>query len=289
MQPRLMNFTLAAVTSVAMLLSFTNASAHPYEDPKKRDLVSTENPKELQEIEIQEKLGAQLDTSVMVRSEQGQVVPLSTYFSSGKPVIFSLVYYSCPGLCNFHLNGLFEALKNLEWNPGRDFEVVALSFDHRETPDTGAAKKRSYMEMYARGSVVESGIHFLTADEAAIKKITEQVGFRYKWNEESKEWGHSSAAIFVSPDGKLTRYLHGIMFEAKNIKLALSEGGQGKIGSFVDQVVWRCFKWDPKKSVYTFYAFRLMQLGGFLMILVMAALLIPNWIRSRRLERGRIG
>ncbi len=287
MQSRLKMITAASITLIALLLSFQAASAHtpsPYGNPDKEGLSSSEKPRELKDIGIEEKLGTKVDLGLTVNNEQGQPVLLSTYFSSNKPVIFSLVYYSCPGLCNFHLNGLFEGLKNVDWNPGRDFEVVALSFDHRENAEMAAEKKKNYIEMYGRGSVVESGIHFLTASEDTIQKIASQVGFKYKWNNEANEWAHASAAIVVSPEGKISRYLHGIMFDAKDIRLALTEGGQGKIGTFVDQMIWYCFKYDPKKSKYTLYAFRLVQAGGLLMVLVLAALVIPNWVRSRRLN-----
>lgn len=250
-------------------------------DPKARQsLTSTEKPPGTEGIGIEEKLGDQLDLQTLVRNEHGLAVPLKSFFSTGKPVIFSLVYYSCPGLCNFHLNGLIDSLKKLDWTAGREFELVVLSFDPKEDSSLGVEKKKSYMGVYNRPDA-ESGVHFLTASAESIGKLTSQVGFRYKWNEQAQEWAHASAAIVVSPDGKITRYLHGIIFDTKDVRLALTEGGQGKVGSFIDQMIWYCFKYDPQKSKYSFYAFRLVQLGGGLIVLVLATLLYMQWGRRR--------
>lgn len=252
-------------------------------------LVSTEKPREVEGMGITEKLGTQLDLDLMINNELGEAKPLKTYFHSGRPVIFSLVYYSCPGLCNFHLNGVFEALQKIDWMPGRDFDVVAMSFDPEENAELAKAKKESYLDIYKRPGA-ESGIHFVTGSAETIRKVTEQVGFQYKWNESAKEWAHASAAIIVSPTGKVTRYLHGIMFDPKDMRLAISEGGEGKVGTIIDQMIWYCFKYDPTKSKYTLYAFRLMQVGGGLMILVLAAFLIPHWRREKALmERRNFG
>ncbi len=240
----------------------------------------TEKIRNAEKMGIQEKLGVELDLSLPLVNEKGESVVLGSFFNSQKPVILSLVYYTCPGLCNFHLNGVFEALKKVDWNPGEKFEIVAISFDAKEGPDVAKAKKQSYVDLYGRPAAA-AGIHFLTANQETIAAITKKVGFNYKWDEPSKQWAHSSAAILVSPQGKITRYLHGIMFEPKDLRLALTEASDGKIGSFVDQMIWYCFMYDPQLSKYTFYAFRLVQLGGVLVVMFLMALVIPHLWRSR--------
>lgn len=244
-----------------------------------------EKVRDAEKMGIQEKLGVDLDLNLPVTNEKGEQVLLGSFFHSHKPVILSLVYYNCPGLCNFHLNGVFEALKQVDWNPGDKFDLIALSFDSKEKSDVALPKKQNYMELYGRPKTA-SGIHFLTADESTIAAITKKVGFNYKWDEPSKQWAHSSAAIMVSPQGRITRYLHGIMFEPKDIRLALTEAADGKIGTFVDQMIWYCFMYDPKLSKYTFYAFRLVQLGGLLIIMFLMALVIPHLWRSREPRRS---
>lgn len=240
-----------------------------------------EQIRDAEKMGIQEKLGVDLDLTLPLKNEKGESVLLGDYFKSHKPVILSLVYYTCPGLCNFHLNGLFDGLKGVDWNPGDKFEVVAVSFDPKEGPEVAGPKKQNYLEMYGRPQAA-AGLHFLTADQETIAALTKKVGFNYKWDEPSKQWAHSSAAILVSPEGKITRYLHGIMFEPKDLRLALTEATDGKIGSFVDQMIWYCFMYDPKLSKYTIYAFRLVQMGGLLVVMFLMALVIPHWWRSRQ-------
>ena len=245
------------------------------------NMTSNERPAEFADVGIKEKLGESLNLDEIVTDENGKRLPLRSFFSPHKPVILSPVYFSCPGLCNFHLNGLTDGLKQIDWSPGQKFQVLALSFDPKETPDLAKKKKDSYMKTYDRAGT-EEGWHFLTADEATLKRITQSVGFQYRWDEEQKQWAHASAAILLTPEGKIARYLHGIMFDAPTLKMGLNEAGDGKVGTFVDQMIWFCFHYDPHQSKYTLYAFRLVQLGGGLMILLLGLLLLPNWLRARR-------
>lgn len=250
-------------------------------DGKPQPLTAAEKPKEFEGIGITERLGEQVDLNTIVQNEKGESLPLKSYFNGHQPVILSLVYYSCPGLCNFHLNGVVDTLKAMDWNVGEKFQMIALSFDSKEKSELAQTKKKSYLEIYGRPGT-DSGWHFLTADENAIKTVTENVGFKFRWNETQKEWAHASAAIMLTPDGKISRYLHGIAFDAKDFKLALGEASSGKIGSIAEKLIWYCFKYDPQQSKYTLYAFRLVQLGGGIFILILGALLLPNWLRARK-------
>ncbi len=247
-------------------------------EPEKASAVM---PEELKDVGIEEKIGQKIDLSAQVTTEEGQVVPLSIFFKAHHPVIFSPVYFSCPGLCNFHLNGLTDTLKSVDWSPGKQFEVVALSFDSREKPDLAAKKKQSYLSSYQRLGT-EAGWHFLTADQATITKLTEQVGFKYKWNEKVKEWSHASAAIVIAPDGTIARYLHGIQFEARDVKLALNEAAEGKVGNIVDSVMLYCFKYNRHESKYGLQVFRVMQVGAAATALLLGLWLLPILIRAKR-------
>jgi protein SCO1/2 len=247
-------------------------------DGQPQPLASQERPKEFQDIGITEKLGGVIDRSLPVINEKGESVTLEQ-ITQGQPFLLSLVYFSCPSLCNLHLNGVFEGLKDMDTKPGKDFQVVALSFDEKENAKLALAKKENYLKQYGMS---EKGIHFVTASAATIKRVSDETGFKFKWNEDIKEWAHASAAILVTKDFTISRYLHGVVFESKQLKLALLEAGRGKIGNIVDKVIWFCFRYDPHQSKYTLYAFRLVQLGGALMVLVLAAWLIPVWVRNRR-------
>lgn len=271
--------------SLLFCLSFVTAAlAHKEPFKGSKDfLTSTDKPKDFEDIGITEHLGEKLDLNLTFKDENGADVRLGQYFDGHHPAMISLVYYSCPGLCNLHLNGVVDTLKEMDWSPGQKFQVIAISFDAKEKSDVAAGKKASYMKVYNRAGT-ENGFHFLTADQATIDKITGQIGFKYKWNEEAKDWSHASAAVVSTPDGKIARYLHGIMFEPKTMKLALNEATEGRIGSLVDKMIWYCFRYDPHQSKYTLYAFRLVQLGGVLMILLLAVWLLPVWIRSRKVR-----
>ena len=242
---------------------------------------SSEMPEELAGVKIEEKIGQYLDLTQKVTTEKGELVPLSSFFSAHKPVIFSPVYFNCPGLCNFHLNGLTETLKSVDWSPGNQFQIVAFSFDSREKSDVAAKKKENYLKVYDRAGS-ENGWHFVTADEPTIKTIMNQIGFSYSWNEKVGEWSHASAAIVVAPDGKISRYLHGIQFEPRDVKLALNEAADGKVGNIVDSVMLYCFKYDRHQSKYGLQVYRVMQLAGALTIAILALWLIPVMIRAKR-------
>jgi protein SCO1/2 len=254
-------------------------------DGKVAPTVSSERPEILQGVGIDEQMGKNLDLNLMFKDENGKTVALGSFYDGKTPVMISPVYYSCPGLCNFHLNGMVDALKNVDWPIGGKFKMLAISFDPKEGPDLAAKKKATYIKLYGKPEAAE-GWHFLTADAATITTFMKSVGFNYRWNPEVKEWAHTSAAIVTSPQGKITRYLPGIMFEPKDIKLALNEATSGKIGTFVDSLVLYCFKYDPHQSKYTLYAFNVMKMGGGLMVLLLGLWLIPVWVRSRREGNG---
>lgn len=275
-------------TLVAILMFALNSwgqvkapSGLPAYTGKKVETNSATVPQELEGVGIKENLGQKIDLSLQVRDESGQLRPLKDFFHSKKPVMLSPVYFNCPGLCNFHFNGVIEALQKVDWNPGEKFEVVAFSFDSKEGSDLAQKKKDNYMKMFGRVGT-EAGFHFLSADEVTIKKLTESLGFKFKWNPLSNEWSHASAAIVLTPDGTISRYLHGIEFDPKDMKLALNEASSGHIGNLIDSVVLFCFKYDEHKSKYGLQVFRVVQLGGLVTVGILAVWLLPVLIRARR-------
>lgn len=243
--------------------------------------VSDERPSELEGVQIEEKLGQVLSRDISFLNEKGEAVTLGHFFDIGNPIIISPVYFNCPGLCNFHLNGLMDALKALDWNAGEKYVLLAISFDSKETPTLAQAKKDSYMKVYERRGT-EDGFHFLTANEENVQKFISSVGFKMKWLEDRQEWSHGSAAIVVNPEGKITRYLPGILFEARDVRLALNESMAGKVGNFVDALVLYCFHYNPSKGKYSPYVFNIMKLGALLTVLILMIWLIPFWLRTRR-------
>lgn len=254
-------------------------------DGKAMSTTSDAVPEEIKNVGIDEKIGQHIDLNLQVTDETGKVVPLSSFFHPHKPVLLSPIYYNCPGLCSFHFNGVIDSLKKIDWNPGDKFQVLAFSFDASENaPDKaglGAKKKANYMKVYGRPGT-ENGFHFVTADQATVDKLMSSVGFRYKWNEKAGEWAHVSAAIMISPDGKIARYLHGIEFNPQDMKFALNETANGKVGNIVDSVLLFCFKFDQHQSKYGLQVFRVMQIAGGFMILLLAIWLLPVLFKARR-------
>jgi protein SCO1 len=237
-------------------------------------------PTELQEIGIDENVGQKIDLTLPFRDETGQNVTLKNYFDGQKPVLLYLVYYGCPNLCTMVLNGGIESMKGITWNPGENYEVVAISIDSREKPELAREKKAAYLKEFGRPETGK-GWHFLTGDEPSVAAITKQIGFRYKWDEESQQFAHGSAIFVLTPEGKISRYLFGIQYPPRDLKFAMLEASQGKTGSFMDRIVLFCFRYDASTKKYVLLAERIMTAGGALTLLVMGFIFSRFWKHER--------
>ncbi len=246
---------------------------------------ANETPANLKDIGIEPHLGEKLNLDLPFVDHDGRAVTLRELMRDGKPILLSLAYYSCPSLCNFHLNGLNDAFKQLEKPIGAEFKLVVMSFDPREKPALAKAKRANYLKEYARPDG-DAGWYFLTGEQSSIDPMTKAIGFNYRWDEEQKQYAHASAAYAIALDGTITRYLFGISFEPKTIRLSMLEASKGQIGSIVDKLILYCFHFDPKASKYTLAAFNLMRAGGVIIVLVLGMFLFPFWIRHRRLKSG---
>ncbi len=241
-----------------------------------------ELPNAIEGVGIDEKLNTQLPDVTLV-NEQGNSVKISDYYSNSKPVILSLVYFSCPSLCNLHLKGVFDVFKELSLTPGKDFEFLAVTIDSKEDHDLAAAKKDTYVtEFLSDKADMDSGIHFLTGTEENISKLAKTVGFNYKWNAEANEWAHASAAIISTPQGVISRYLHGVFFEPKTFRLSVVEASKGMIGSITDNFALFCFRYDPKTNKYAFYIMNILRGLAGLVLALLLAWLVPFWLRSKK-------
>ena len=245
-------------------------SSRPYERRAPNGL-----PKALNGVGIDQKLNEQLPLDLGFRDETGKDVKLGEYFGK-KPVLLSLVYYQCPMLCNQVLNGMVTAFKVMAFKPGDEFEVVTVSFDPRETPEVAAAKKKTYIDYLpeAKRSGAASGWHFLTGDEASIKRITDAVGFRYHFDEATNQFAHASGVFVATPQGKLARYFYGIEYAPRDLRLGLIEAAENKIGSPVDQLLLYCFHYDPETGKYGAAVMNLMRMGGVVTVLAIVGLLL---------------
>lgn len=230
-------------------------------------------PPELEGIGVLENLGHPIPLDLVFKDEQGKEVKLQDYFKPNRPVIITMVYYECPNLCGFLLNGFTDSLKEFPWSPGKEFEVLTISINPTEGPELAQGKKDSVLKAYGRAGV-ENGWHFLTGNEEASKKLSEALGFKYRYDAEEKQYAHSAAIFVITPDGKISRYLYGIQFPVRDLKFSLIEATQGKIGSVVDKLLMFCYHYDPKGRKYALMATNLMKIGGAVMVLFMAIFLI---------------
>ena len=245
--------------------------------------VSNGLPDTLQTVGIEQRLGESLPLDVKYRTEDGKDVALGEFLKSGRPAILALVYYECPMLCNQVLNGLTGSLKGISLDPGKDYDVIAISFDARENekPGLSANKRQSYIERFGRKGT-ESGWHFLTGDQAAIDAVTKAVGFKYEWDKRSNQFAHASGVMIVTPEGKLSHYFYGIDYSPKDVKLGLIEAGDKKIGSVSDKLLLYCYHYDPSTGKYGFQVLSAMRIGGIVTLLGMGAMGFVFWRRNRK-------
>lgn len=243
-----------------------------------------ETPRELEGVTIEEHLGAQVPIrSLSFRNEWGEQKPLETYFKQGRPVLLALVYYECPQLCNLLLSGLVDSLKGLAWVPGREFELVAVSIDPKETPEIAHKKKAQYLEVYGKKDS-EAGWHFLTGNQNDISALANAVGFRYRYDERAKQFAHPAVITLLSPEGKITRYLYGIHFKAQNLKLGLLDASQGRQGSVGEKLLLSCFHFDPSRNSYTLRMWRVVQVVLTIQVLVLAVGLTFLWRKEKKVS-----
>ena len=229
-------------------------------------------PAILRNVGIDQKLNQQVPLDIPFRDESGNTVHLGDYFGQ-KPVILSLVYYDCPMLCTTSLNGLDQSLKEIKFNLGADFNVVTVSFDPTEQPSLANAKKAIYVGIYGRPGAA-AGWHFLTGDQASIQRLTQAVGFRYNYDPTIKQFIHATGIIVLTPQGKIARYFYGIQYPAGNVRLALVEASQGKIGNPVDEVLLYCCEYDPMTGKYSLIISRVLQVGAAITILSLGTVML---------------
>ncbi len=276
-----------AITAVGQKNEHYNS---PLYSPRKYDPAQqTANgiPEPLKKVGIEQKLGEQLPLETKFKDENGNIVALGDYFKSGRPVIVTLVYYDCPMLCNQVLNGLTGSLKGISLDAGKDFDVVAISFDAKEfdKPELARNKKASYMERYGRPGT-EQGFHFLTGEQASIDAVTNAVGFTYEWDDASEQFAHASGIMIATPQGTLSKYFYGIDYAPRDVRLGLVESAENKVGGVTDQLLLYCFHYDPSTGKYGLAVLRILRGAAVATLLGMAAMGFVFWRRNKRKSDG---
>ncbi|MEE9391976.1 MAG: SCO family protein [Planctomycetota bacterium] len=233
-------------------------------------------------VGIDERLNAQVPLDLEFSDEHGNHVALSKFFKGSRPVILTLNYAGCPMLCGKQLNGLVDVLKEMKMTPGVEFELITISIDPKETPADAQRKKREFVKRMGKPAAA-SGWHFLTGSKSRIKRLADSVGFGFKFDKESDEFIHVAAFMVLTPDGKISRYVYGVLFPERTMRFTLIEASGGRVGDAFDKVLFYCFLgYDPDSNSYAPVAMKIMRTGGMITLLGLGTFLSILWWRERK-------
>jgi protein SCO1 len=244
-------------------------------------------PPGLKNVGIEQHLDEQIPAALTFRDETGKAVQLGGYFGK-KPMILNLVYYQCPMLCGEVLSGLESALRVLKFDVGKEFDVLTVSFDPKETPEMAVAKKAEYLKRYGRSGAAQ-GWHFLTGPAASIDALTKAAGFQYQYDPKIGQFAHATAIMVLTPEGKIAQYYYGVEFAPKDLRLGLIQASQNKIGTVVDQVLLYCYHYDPDTGKYGAIISRILQLAAGVTVLILGTFLVVMFRLGSSADHSRAG
>jgi protein SCO1 len=236
-------------------------------------------PTLLQDIGLDQRLNETVPLKLKFRDEHGREVLLGDYFGR-RPVILTLVYYECPMLCTQVLNGMVSALGVLTFDVGREFDVIAVSINPKETPGLAAQKKQAYLERYQRPQTA-AGWHFLTGKEENIKRLAAAVGFRYAFDEKIQQYAHGAGIEVLTPRGVLSKYFYGIEFSPRDLKFGVMEASEERIGTAIDNALLLCYHYDPATGTYGAAAIEAVRIGGVATLLAIGSFLFVSLRKER--------
>ena len=241
-------------------------------------------PAILHEVSISQRLNEQVPPAIAFSDENGNTVHLGDYFGK-RPIVLSLVYFDCPALCTEVLNGELRTMKAIPFDMGKDFDVVTVSFEPKDTPALAKAKRDVYAGQYGRPGARENW-HFLTGDPQSINALTQAVGFHYAYDSSSRQYAHAAAIMILTPDGRLARYFYGVQYPARDLRLGLVEASQGKIGSPTDHALLFCYQYDPITGKYGLVVMNVVRAGGALTVLALGIFMFVMFRRDRKYPDG---
>jgi len=235
------------------------------------------------DIKFDQRLDNQIELSNTFRDESGATVPLSKYFDGKKPVVLVMPFYKCPGVCSAMLDGMvnsFSDPKN-KFKIGRDFQAVTVSINPKEDAALATAKKKEYLSLLGIPGA-ENGWHFLTGDEANIRKLADEIGYIYKYNVATDNYAHASGIVVITPNGRVSHCFYGVEYPAGQMKLALTEAGEGKIGTPVDQIILACYHTDPSTGRYGPAIFKIIQIACFSTVFLLGLFIVPAFLKDAK-------
>lgn len=241
---------------------------------------ANQKPSILDHVGIDQHLNQQIPLDLSFVDEDGKAVQLRQYFGH-RPVIMTMVYFTCPMLCSEVLSGLTFTMNGMSsFNVGREFDIVIVSFDPRDTPQAAKENKERYLKMYRRAGS-QNGWHFLTGKKEQIDALAQALGFRYAWDPDNQQYAHASGIMLLTPEGHIAQYYYGIDYDPQNIHLGLVEASKGKIGSIVDQIVLYCYHYDPRQGRYGAAIFNILRITAATAVLVLGGLILVMVRRER--------
>jgi protein SCO1/2 len=274
--------TLAAIVAAAAPAGAQMTGGGPGGYKREAGMSSSSIPAPLREIGFDQHIGDPVPLDTTLRDESGKAVRLGDYFGT-RPVVMVFAYYDCPMLCTQVISGLTSALRTISLEPGRDFEIVTVSFDPRDTPRAAAEKKAIFVERYKREGA-EGAWHFLSGEQPSIERLTKAAGFRYVWDAQTRQFAHPTGVIVLTPDGRLAKYLFGIEYGPRDLRFAIVEASNGRVGTAVDALLLYCYHYDPMTGRYGLVVMRMMRIAGAATVLALGAFIFVMVRRERHAD-----
>ncbi len=281
--PTLRTTFLALLVLIAL---GAGGTAHAQSWQEKSAPLPNTKPVELEGVDIVEHLSGPLPKDAVFRDAQGGTVHLGDYFDGKRPAVFVFAYHTCPMLCSLVLDATVRALNDVQWTVGDQFDVISISIDPKDTPETATKKRAQVVAAYPRAKGSTRGWHFLVGDEEDIRKVTDAVGFEYHYDARQQQYAHPAAIYLLTPEGHIARYLYGIQYSANDVRLGLLEASEGRSISTTERVLLYCYHYDPQGKRYALVAMNVMRLGGVVTLVLIGGFLTIMWARERRHRRA---
>lgn len=280
---------LSAALALGLVLCGGTARAQAWKDVQDAPTVPQNvTPPMLQGVDLVEHLGDALPAGATFRDSDGKAVKLGDYFDGKRPTLFVFAYHTCPMLCSLVLDATVKSLNDVAWTVGDQFDVVSLSIDPKDTPESATKKRAQVVASYPRAKGDTRGWHFLTGEESQIRKVTDAIGFKYNYDPQQKQYAHPAAIYLLTPEGHLARYLYGIQYPPGDVRLGLLEASEGRSVSTTERILLFCYHYDPQGKRYSLVAMNVMRLGGAVTLVLFGTFLSIMWARERRKRRNPV-
>ncbi|HEX8789462.1 MAG TPA: SCO family protein [Polyangiaceae bacterium] len=285
--PRVAPTTVSAAALASCLLVGAGEARAQQWTQQSDQPVENATPPILTGVDIVENLGGALPRDATFRDTEGKTVRLGDFFDGKRPTLFVFAYHTCPMLCSLVLDATVKSLNDVAWSVGDQFDVVSVSIDPKDTPETATKKRAQVVDSYPRAHGNTKGWHFLTGEESEIRKVTDAIGFKYQYDPRQKQFAHPAAIYLLTPEGHIARYLYGISYDPSDVRLGLLEATEGRSISTTERILLYCYHYDPQGKKYSLVAMNVMRLGGGVTLVALGSFLTLMWVRERRKRRQR--